>query len=219
MRHHRRAIRVCSFAQRRQIRLTMDWKAFVRSVRMAGVRPEPNIGLPTVGAPNAGSPGFDGELAQRVHKANPPLVGSPAWHVPTIRKDFPILDQKVHGKPLVWFDNAATTQKPQSVIDAVSNFYAHDNSNIHRGAHTLAARATDAYEQARQKVQAFLGAGSAKEIIFVRGTTEGINLVTQTYGRKFLQPGDRDRALHAWSTTPISFPGQMVAKEKGAVLR
>ena len=151
-------------------------------------------------------------------QAGPPINGSPAWHVPTIRKDFPILDQKVHGKPLVWFDNAATTQKPQSVIDAVANYYAHDNSNIHRGAHTLAARATDAYEQARQKVQTFLGAGSAKEIIFVRGTTEGINLVAQTYGRKFLQPGD-EIVLSTLEHHANIVPWQMVAKEKGAVLR
>ena len=138
--------------------------------------------------------------------------------MPTIRRDFPILDQQVHGKPLVWFDNAATTQKPQSVIDAVANFYAHDNSNIHRGAHTLAARATDAYEQARQKVQAFLGAGSAKEVLFVRGTTEGINLVAQTYGRKFLQPGD-EIVLSTLEHHANIVPWQLVAKEKGAVLR
>ena len=95
----------------------------------------------------------------------------------------------MHGKPLAWFDNAATTQKPNSVINAISRFYEQDNSNIHRAAHTLAARATDAYEKARDKVKNFLGAGSVKEIVFVRGTTEGINLVAQTYGRKFLQPG------------------------------
>ena len=129
-----------------------------------------------------------------------------------------MLDQQVHGRPLVWFDNAATTQKPQSVIDAVANFYAHDNSNIHRGAHTLAARATDAYEQARQKVQAFLGASSAKEILFVRGTTEGINLVSQTYGRKFLQPGD-EIVLTTLEHHANIVPWQMIAKEKGAVLR
>ena len=138
--------------------------------------------------------------------------------MPTIRRDFPILNQRVHGKPLVWFDNAATTQKPQSVIDAMSYFYSHDNSNIHRGAHTLAARATDAYEQARQKVQVFLGAGSAKEILFVRGTTEGINLVAQTYGRKFLQPGD-EIVLSTLEHHANIVPWQMVAKEKGAVLR
>ena len=145
-------------------------------------------------------------------------LGPGPFDVPTIRRDFPVLDQQVHGKPLVWFDNAATTQKPQSVIDVVANFYAHDNSNIHRGAHTLAARATDAYEQARQKVQAFLGASSAKEILFVRGTTEGINLVAQTYGRKFLQPGD-EIVLTTLEHHANIVPWQMIAKEKGAVLR
>ena len=124
----------------------------------------------------------------------------------------------MHGQPLAWLDNAATTQKPQSVIDALSRFYAHDNSNIHRGAHTLAARATDAFEQARQKVQAFLGASSAKEIVFVRGTTEGINLVTQTYGRKFLQPGD-EILLSTLEHHANIVPWQLVAKENGAVLR
>jgi cysteine desulfurase/selenocysteine lyase len=128
------------------------------------------------------------------------------------------LNQQVHGQPLAWLDNAATTQKPQSVIDALSRFYAHDNSNIHRGAHTLAARATDAFEQARQKVQAFLGASSAKEIVFVRGTTEGINLVTQTYGRKFLQPGD-EILLSTLEHHANIVPWQLVAKENGAVLR
>jgi len=145
-------------------------------------------------------------------------LGPAPFDVPTIRRDFPALDQQVHGRPLVWFDNAATTQKPQSVIDAIANFYAHDNSNIHRGAHTLAARATDAYEQARQKVQAFLGASAAKEIIFVRGTTEGINLVSQTYGRKFLQPGD-EIILTTLEHHANIVPWQMIAKEKGAVLR
>ena len=104
------------------------------------------------------------------------------------------------------------------MIDAISNFYAHDNSNIHRGAHTLAARATDAYEQARQKAQAFLGASSAKEILFVRGTTEGINLVAQTYGRKFFQPGD-EIVLSTLEHHANIVPWQMIAKEKGAVLR
>ena len=138
--------------------------------------------------------------------------------VPSIREDFPIFRQQIHGRPLAWFDNAATTQKPQSVIDAISQFYARDNSNIHRGAHTLAARATDAYEQAREKVQHFLGAGSINEIVFVRGTTEGINLITQTYGRKFLQPGD-EIVLSVLEHHANIVPWQMIAKEKGAVLR
>ncbi len=138
--------------------------------------------------------------------------------VHAIRRDFPILHQLIHGKPLAWFDNAATTQKPQSVIDAISRFYAHDNSNIHRGAHTLAARATDAYEQAREKVQKFLGASSTKDIIFVRGTTEGINLVAQTYGRKFLQPGD-EIVLSTLEHHANIVPWQHIARESGAVLR
>ncbi|NTW11361.1 MAG: aminotransferase class V-fold PLP-dependent enzyme, partial [Chlorobiaceae bacterium] len=108
-----------------------------------------------------------------------PLHQTEVFDVLTIRKDFPVLHQKIHGKELVWFDNAATTQKPWSVINAVSNFYAEDNSNIHRGAHTLAARSTDAYEGTREKVRQFIGASSTSEIIFVRGTTEGINLVAQ----------------------------------------
>jgi cysteine desulfurase/selenocysteine lyase len=153
-------------------------------------------------------------------RPTPPALtyGTRPLDVAAIRRDFPALHQEVHGKPLVWFDNAATTQKPQSVIDALANFYARDNSNIHRGAHTLAARATDAFEQARQKVQAFLGASSSKEIVFVRGTTEGINLVAQTYGRKFLQPGD-EIVLSTLEHHANIVPWQLVAREKGAVLR
>ena len=188
---------------------TEGLRAFVQRVRLTGVRSDSGGCIP----------GLDGGLAQRFSRSKSlPEDTSRVFHVPTIRRDFPILNQQVHGKPLVWFDNAATTQKPQSVIDAVANFYAHDNSNIHRGAHTLAARATDAYEQARQKVQAFLGASSAKEIIFVRGTTEGINLVSQTYGRKFLQPGD-EIVLTTLEHHANIVPWQMIAKEKGAVLR
>ncbi|HVU87497.1 MAG TPA: cysteine desulfurase [Pirellulales bacterium] len=147
-----------------------------------------------------------------------PGGSSRPFDVAAIRKDFPILQQRVHGKPIAWFDNAATTQKPQEVIDAVSRFYEQDNSNIHRGAHTLAARATDAYEKAREKVQTFLGASSVKDIVFVRGTTEGINLITQTYGRKFLQPGD-EIVMSVLEHHANIVPWQMVAKEKGAVLR
>ena len=147
-----------------------------------------------------------------------PVSGARPLDVPAIREDFPILRQKINGKPLVWFDNAATTQKPQSVIDAVSRFYEQDYSNIHRGAHSLAARATDAYEKAREKVQSFLGAASIKEIVFVRGTTEGINLVARTFGQKFLQPGD-EVVLSTLEHHAQIVPWQMVAKEKGAVLR
>ena len=129
-----------------------------------------------------------------------------------------MLHQSIHGKPLVWFDNAATTQKPLSVINAVSQFYTSDNSNIHRGAHTLAARATDAYEGAREKIRQFIGAGSTSEIIYVRGTTEGINLVAQTWGRKFLQPGD-EIVLSILEHHANIVPWQMVAEERGARIR
>ena len=147
-----------------------------------------------------------------------PFVQTEIFDVNQIRKDFLVLNQQIHGKQLVWFDNAATTQKPQSVIDAISAFYSRDNSNIHRGAHTLAARATDAYEGSREKVRQFIGAESASEIIFVRGTTEAINLVAQTWGRKNIQPGDEILVSILEHHANI-VPWQMLAKEKGAILR
>jgi cysteine desulfurase / selenocysteine lyase len=146
------------------------------------------------------------------------LTASRAFDVEAIRRDFPVLNQKVHGKQLVWFDNAATTQKPQSVIDAINRFYTYDNSNIHRGAHTLAARATDAFEGAREKIRKYINAGSASEIIYVRGTTEGINLVAQSFGRKFIRQGDEILVSTLEHHANI-VPWQMVAKENGAVLR
>lgn len=141
-----------------------------------------------------------------------------AYDVQRIRRDFPILHQHVNGHPLIWFDNAATTQKPQSVIDAVNQFYAHDNSNIHRAAHTLAARSTDAFEVAREKVRRFLGAGSSREIVWVRGTTEGINLVAQTFGKKFLQAGD-EILLSTLEHHANIVPWQLIARETGARIR
>jgi len=147
-----------------------------------------------------------------------PIHQPEGFDVATIRKDFPVLHQKIHGKQLVWFDNAATTQKPLSVINAVAQFYATDNSNIHRGAHTLAARATDAYEGAREKIRQFIGASSASEIIYVRGTTEGVNLVAQTWGRKFIQPGD-EIVLSILEHHANIVPWQMLAQEKGARIK
>jgi cysteine desulfurase/selenocysteine lyase len=163
---------------------------------------------------------FGSKLRERFFSGEktPATMGTRPLDVPAIRQDFPILRQRVHGKPLAWLDNAATTQKPQCVIDEITRFYAEDNSNIHRAAHTLAARATDAYEKARQKVQTFLGAASLKEIVFVRGTTEGINLITQTFGRKFLQPGD-EVILSTLEHHANIVPWQMMAKEKQASLR
>ena len=135
-----------------------------------------------------------------------------------VKRDFPILQQSVHGKPLIWLDNAATTQKPQAVIDRLSRFYEHENSNIHRAAHALAARATDAYEAAREKVRRFLNAGSVKEIIFVRGATEAINLVAQTYGRRHVKEGDEIVVTHLEHHANI-VPWQQLAAEKGARLK
>ena len=135
-----------------------------------------------------------------------------------IKKDFPVLNQKVNGHNLVWLDNGATTQKPNSVIDKITDYYRHYNSNIHRGAHTLAARATDAYEEAREKVRRFINASSSEEIIFVRGTTEGINLVAQSYGRQFLTPGDEVIVSELDHHANI-VPWQRVCQERGATLR
>jgi cysteine desulfurase/selenocysteine lyase len=132
-----------------------------------------------------------------------------------VRGEFPVLRQKVHGKPLVWMDNAATTQKPQAVIDALARFYERDYSNIHRGAHTLAARATEAYESAREKVRRFLGAGSAEDVIFVRGTTEAINLVAKAWGRKHVGAGDEILLTQLEHHANI-VPWQMLAREVGA---
>ncbi|MGV8866704.1 MAG: family 2A encapsulin nanocompartment cargo protein cysteine desulfurase [Janthinobacterium svalbardensis] len=140
------------------------------------------------------------------------------FDVHAVRRDFPVLAERVNGKPLVWFDNAATTHKPQSVIDRVSYFYAHENSNIHRAAHALAARASDAYEAARAKVAHFLGAASPNEIIFVRGATEGINLVANTFGRKYIGSGDEIIVSQLEHHANI-VPWQQLAAEKGATLR
>lgn len=144
--------------------------------------------------------------------------GRGAFDVQAVRRDFPILQERVKGRPLIWLDNAATTQKPQSVIDRLAYFYAHENSNIHRAAHELAARATDAYESARQKVARFLGASSVEEIIFVRGATEAINLVAQSWGKQNIGEGDEIIVSHLEHHANI-VPWQMLAAEKGARLR
>ncbi|MDR2087350.1 MAG: cysteine desulfurase [Dysgonamonadaceae bacterium] len=144
--------------------------------------------------------------------------GKEIFDVQTIRKDFPILHQKVNGKELIWFDNAATTQKPREVIDAIKQYYENDNSNIHRASHTLAARSTDGYEGAREKVKNFINAPSPDNIVFVRGTTEGINLIAQTYGRKFIHPGD-EIILSTLDHHANIVPWQQLAKEKKAELR
>ncbi len=140
------------------------------------------------------------------------------FDVHTIRRDFPILQERVNGKPLIWFDNAATTQKPQAVIDRLVHFYSHENSNVHRAAHELAARSTDAYEAARETVRRFLNASSVNEIIFVRGTTEGINLVAKSWGQQTLQAGDEIVLTHLEHHANI-VPWQQLAAQTGAKLR
>jgi cysteine desulfurase / selenocysteine lyase len=140
------------------------------------------------------------------------------FDVEAIRRDFPILQQKINGHDLVWLDNAATTQKPQSVIDRLNYFYTHENSNIHRAAHELAARSTDAYEAARESVRRFLNASSVNEIIFVRGATEAINLVAQSWGRQNIQKDDE--IVITWLEHHANIvPWQMLCAEKGARLR
>jgi cysteine desulfurase/selenocysteine lyase len=140
------------------------------------------------------------------------------WDVERIRKDFPILHQEVHGKPLVYLDNAATAQKPQAVIDALAGYYAMDNANVHRGVHRLSERATEAYEGARGRIRRFLNAAHTREIIFVRGATEGINLVAQTYGRRAVGRGD-EIVITALEHHSNIVPWQMLCEEKGATLR
>lgn len=138
--------------------------------------------------------------------------------VNAVRRDFPILQERVNGRQLVWFDNAATTHKPQSVIDRLAYFYAHENSNIHRAAHELAARATDAYESAREKVRAFIGAQSVNEVIFVRGATEAINLVAKTWGVQNVGEGDEIIVSNLEHHANI-VPWQQLAAQKGARIR
>ena len=135
-----------------------------------------------------------------------------------IRSQFPILHQEVNGKPLVYFDNAATTQKPQRVIDALNKFYSLDNANIHRAAHTLASRSTEYFEETRKAIQQFINACEEAECIFTKGVTESINLVAQTWGRKYLQPGD-EVLITAMEHHSNIVPWQMVCEEKGAVLK
>jgi cysteine desulfurase/selenocysteine lyase len=182
-------------------------------------------------------PLVDASVAEVPVEAEPPTASFPTAHqieptgdVPlsptsggqfdayAIRNEFPILQERINGKRLVWLDNAATTQKPRAVIDRLTKFYEHENSNVHRAAHTLAARATDAYEGARETVRRFLNAPSTREIVFVRGATEGINLVAQSWGRRNVQAGDEIVLTHLEHHANI-VPWQMLASEKGAKLR
>ncbi len=146
------------------------------------------------------------------------IAPNAVWDVERIRKDFPALHQQVHGKPLVYLDNAATSQKPQSMIDALVGYYSLDNSNVHRGVHLLSERATEAYESARARIQRHLNAASTREIVFVRQATEGINLVMASFGRRFVAAGD-EIVISAIEHHANIVPWQMLCEEKGARLR
>lgn len=145
-------------------------------------------------------------------------AGEEIFDVTSLRREFPILAEEVNGRPLIWLDNAATTQKPQVVIDRLVHFYEHENSNIHRAAHTLAARATDAYEEARETVRRFIGAARDEEIVFVRGTTEAINLVAESWGAHNLREGDEILITHLEHHANI-VPWQIIARRTGARIR
>ena len=179
-------------------------------------------GLPQSPTAFSGSPGFYFLQHASVPVGKPQLPGfetaHPAFDVHAVRRDFPILQERVNGHQLAWLDNAATTQKPQAVIDRISEFYRHENSNIHRAAHELAARATDAYEGARDIVSGFINASSSSEIIFVRGSTEAINLVAKSWGRQNI--GEGDEIVISWLEHHANIvPWQQLCAETGAKLR
>ena len=205
---------------------------FVRALPAGGTQssPLPNAAVPSLPASSfyfldsvTEAPKYAGLAQAAPFDFRPDVVPelgltSQIFDAASIRRDFPILQEVVNGKPLVWLDNAATTQKPQSVIDRIKYFYEHENSNIHRAAHTLAARSTDAYEAARGKVANFLHAGSALQIVFVRGATEAINLVAQSWGRRHI--GKDDEIVITWLEHHANIvPWQLLAAEKGAKLR
>lgn len=210
-----------------------DTGEFTRFSGAPGVLP---FGMPVIhSAPSAGSgalpiPAAGGSSFYFLDQAAPFGSGArtaasrgttgahPSFDAHSVRRDFPILSELVKGRPLVWLDNAATTQKPQAVIDRLTYFYQHENSNIHRAAHELAARATDAYEDARKTVRRFINAPSVEEIVFLRGTTEAINLVAQSWGRHNVREGDE--IVITWLEHHANIvPWQQLCNEVGAKLR
>lgn len=176
-----------------------------------------------VSRPNGFEPAQPGTSQPYFLQGSPKLPASPVTHSTgfspqSARADFPILSEVVNGKPLIWLDNAATTHKPRQVIERLSYFYEHENSNIHRAAHALAGRATDAYEDARETVRGFINAASVDEIIFVRGTTEAINLVAASWGRRYIRAGDE--IVITWLEHHANIvPWKRLADETGAILR
>jgi cysteine desulfurase/selenocysteine lyase len=185
-----------------------DFRAPALDSFLSETRPLDSADAVLFTAPGAGQPEPFADLG----------LSSYSFDVEAIRRDFPILEEVVNGHRLIWLDNGATTQKPKSVIDRVSYFYEHENSNVHRAAHELAARATDAYESAREKTRRFLNAGATREIVFVRGATEGINLIAQSWGRQNIQKDDE--IVITWLEHHANIvPWQMLCAEKGARLR
>ena len=168
--------------------------------------------------PKDGNPALPRQQGQAQASSRVPPYSVGARSLSSIRADFPILAEKVNGRDLVWLDNAATTHRPRQVIDRLVHFYEHENSNVHRGAHELAARATNAYEAARETAARFIGAPSAENIVFVRGATEGINLAAHAYVKQFLRPGD-EIILTLLEHHANIVPWQLIAEETGAVLR
>jgi cysteine desulfurase / selenocysteine lyase len=158
------------------------------------------------------------KIASEMLAAGSRQMSQRAFDVWKVREDFPILKRQVHGKPLVYLDNAATSQKPQAVIDRLNRYYVEENANIHRGVHYLSEKATQAYEEARAKVQHFLNAPSDREIIFTRNVSESINLVVHSYGRKFLTAGD-EIIISAMEHHSNIVPWQILCEEKGTTLR
>jgi cysteine desulfurase/selenocysteine lyase len=192
--------------------------ALAGSVPSAAPAAEP-LGAPLPSSAIPGSTDFEPQLFAYQSDAVPaPRQTSGIFDPETVKRDFPILRERVNGREIVWLDNAATTQKPHAVIERLKYFYEHENSNIHRAAHTLAARATEAYEAARDKVRRFINAPSVKDVIFVRGATEGINLVAQSWGRRNISAGDE--IVITWLEHHANIvPWQQLASEKGARLR
>jgi cysteine desulfurase/selenocysteine lyase len=208
---------------------TLDLTAPAAPDRVAGLSDSPTTGALGAAPGASGSPLYYftdritpvSEPAGRTVRGATADLGAdphPPFDVRLVRRDFPILAERVNGHQLVWFDNAATTQKPQAVIDRLTHFYRHENSNIHRAAHELAARATDAYEGARKTVARFLGAESEKNIVFVRGATEAINLVAKSWGKANIHAGDEIIISHLEHHANI-VPWQQLCAETGAKLR
>src|SRR5688500_15229232 len=147
-----------------------------------------------------------------------PLARNTSFNVAAVRRDFPILHQTINGKPLVYLDNAASSQRPQAVIDAISRYYEHDHANVHRGVHALSQRATDAYEGAREVVRRFINAADTKEVIYTRGTTEAVNLVAQSFLRPTIKAGD-EILISALEHHANIVPWQLLCEQTGASLK